>query len=314
MWAESYEGDARDVLALRVGRRSSNCAEVRAKLTPREEARLARARPAVKPDAYKAYLMGRSHWVLRTAEGLKKAAEYFREAIDKDPTYAPAYVGLADVAVCRVGVLRRPRRLPAKQRCWRASRWKSMRRGGVRRTGMGHPPLRLRLRGCREGVSARDRSLSGLCLRPYVVRSLPRLHGSAGRRSRGEPTSAPTRSTLADSACLLRGGDLVPPRWDRCIDQCRSALEINPASSVVHWMLANALQSNGSHDEAICERQRIVDAAPGTVMFLAELGSSYAAAGMRSDALASSINSRASRSQIRHGVLDGLDPTGTQRS
>jgi tetratricopeptide (TPR) repeat protein len=73
--------------------------------------------------------------------------------------------------------------------------------------------------------------------------------------------------------------------WDRCIDQCGSALEINPNYSGVRWMLANALQCKGSHDEAIRERQRVVDAAPGSVMFLAELGGSYAAAGMRSEAL-----------------------------
>jgi len=50
-------------------------------------------------------------------------------------------------------------------------------------------------------------------------------------------------------------------------------------------MLANALQSKGSHEEPIRERQGVVEAAPGNVMFLAELGSSYAAAGTRSEAL-----------------------------
>jgi tetratricopeptide (TPR) repeat protein len=50
-------------------------------------------------------------------------------------------------------------------------------------------------------------------------------------------------------------------------------------------MLANALQSKGSHEEAIRERQRVLDAAPGNVLFLAALGGSYAAAGMRSEAI-----------------------------
>ena len=50
-------------------------------------------------------------------------------------------------------------------------------------------------------------------------------------------------------------------------------------------MLANALQLKGSHDEAIRERRRVVDRSARSVMFLAELGSSYAAAGMRSEAL-----------------------------
>lgn len=73
--------------------------------------------------------------------------------------------------------------------------------------------------------------------------------------------------------------------WDRCIEHCRSALEINRDYSGVRWIMANALQSKGSHEEAIRERQRLVAAAPGSVLFLADLGSSYAAAGMRSEAL-----------------------------
>src|SRR5207249_4618518 len=73
--------------------------------------------------------------------------------------------------------------------------------------------------------------------------------------------------------------------WDRCIDHCRRALDINPDHVGVRWLLANTLQTKGSHEEAIRERQRVVDAAPGSVMFLAQLGVSYAAAGMRSEAL-----------------------------
>jgi len=73
--------------------------------------------------------------------------------------------------------------------------------------------------------------------------------------------------------------------WDRCIDHCRKALDINPNYAGVRWMLASALQGKGSHEEAIRERQRVVDAAPGSVMSLAELGDSYAAAGMRREAL-----------------------------
>src|SRR4030095_13905525 len=93
-----------------------------------------------------------------------------------------------------------------------------------------------------------------------------------------DPLSPATNTCYEASLWLLRD-------WDGCIDHCRSALEVNPGYSNVRWMLANALQSKGSHEEAIHERQRNVDAAPGSVMFLAELGSSYAAAGMRSEAL-----------------------------
>jgi DNA-binding winged helix-turn-helix (wHTH) protein/Flp pilus assembly protein TadD/TolB-like protein len=46
--------------------------------------------------AYQLYLRGRYFWNRRTVDGLRKSAEYFRQAIDADPNYAPAYAGLAD--------------------------------------------------------------------------------------------------------------------------------------------------------------------------------------------------------------------------
>jgi TolB-like protein/Tfp pilus assembly protein PilF len=48
------------------------------------------------PEAFRAYLKGRYYWNKYTKEGLEKANECFREAIDIDPTYALAYAGMAD--------------------------------------------------------------------------------------------------------------------------------------------------------------------------------------------------------------------------
>src|SRR6185295_17176346 len=45
---------------------------------------------------YHLYLKGRFHWAKRTAEGLNRAIQYFREAIEGDPVYALAYAGLAE--------------------------------------------------------------------------------------------------------------------------------------------------------------------------------------------------------------------------
>jgi tetratricopeptide (TPR) repeat protein len=48
------------------------------------------------PEAYQLYLKGRYYWEKRTPETLDKARDYFNQAIEKDPNYALAYVGLAD--------------------------------------------------------------------------------------------------------------------------------------------------------------------------------------------------------------------------
>ena len=68
--------------------------EIRVTVTPQDQARLTAARP-VNPEAYDAYLKGRYFWNRWGYRLLEKAVEHFQRAIDKDPTYAPAYAGLA---------------------------------------------------------------------------------------------------------------------------------------------------------------------------------------------------------------------------
>jgi TolB-like protein/Tfp pilus assembly protein PilF len=95
LWAETYEKDMRDVLALQSAVAGDIARAIRVKVSSPEKARLAQFRP-VNPEAYQDYLRGRYFWNNRTADGLKRAREYFRQAIAKDPTYAPAHSGLAD--------------------------------------------------------------------------------------------------------------------------------------------------------------------------------------------------------------------------
>jgi TolB-like protein len=95
LWAQSYERELQDVLALQSEVAQAIANEIKTKVTPQERARLAQARP-VSPDAHEAYLKGRYFWNLRTEDGLKESIEYFQQATEKDPGYALAFAGLAD--------------------------------------------------------------------------------------------------------------------------------------------------------------------------------------------------------------------------
>ncbi|MCK4546377.1 MAG: protein kinase [Candidatus Eisenbacteria sp.] len=95
LWAESYDRDLRNILSLQKEVARTIAREIRIALTPEEERRLASAE-TVDSEAYKLYLKGRHHWNKRAEEEIRQSIEYFRQAIDRDPTYALAYAGLAD--------------------------------------------------------------------------------------------------------------------------------------------------------------------------------------------------------------------------
>ena len=95
IWAQSFEGDVRDTLALQNSVARAIAEQIGAAVNQKEQAALQNPK-AVNPAAYEAYLKGRYFWNKRTRDGLKKAIEYFDHAIEKDPNFAKAYSGLAD--------------------------------------------------------------------------------------------------------------------------------------------------------------------------------------------------------------------------
>jgi len=77
----------------------------------------------------------------------------------------------------------------------------------------------------------------------------------------------------------------ISRQWDRAIEVCRAGFELDPNSVPLSYCLAHAYQGKGAYDDAICERQRTVDLSGGAPFFIAELGSTHAAAGARTEAI-----------------------------
>ena len=94
LWARSYERDLKDVFALQDDVARDIAEEIRVKLTPQERTRFARARP-VDPEAYEAGLKGRYYYEKLSIPGFQESLKYYQQAVGRDRTYAPAYVGLA---------------------------------------------------------------------------------------------------------------------------------------------------------------------------------------------------------------------------
>ncbi len=94
LWAHTYERDQEDVLKLQAEVASAIATEMEIAVTPREQTRLNSA-PLVIPAAHEAYLKGRYYWNMGTEPDWGKARQYFEQAAQIDPSYAPAYAGLA---------------------------------------------------------------------------------------------------------------------------------------------------------------------------------------------------------------------------
>src|SRR5262249_6828406 len=100
LWAESYERDVRDVLALQGEVARDIATQISVKLTSDAQKRLSNPQ-TIDPAAYEDYLRGRYFFERWNADGRGKALDYFRHAIAKDQRFAAAYAGLADTLTMR---------------------------------------------------------------------------------------------------------------------------------------------------------------------------------------------------------------------
>jgi TolB-like protein/DNA-binding winged helix-turn-helix (wHTH) protein len=94
LWAQNYEGDMRDVLGLQSRVASAVAEQIRVKVTAHEQAKLTGAQE-VDPEAYEALLKGNYFFRQNSPETTQKSLQYFQKAVEIDPKFAPAYVGIA---------------------------------------------------------------------------------------------------------------------------------------------------------------------------------------------------------------------------
>src|SRR6201987_684728 len=95
LWGEQDNRRLADAVSVQQEIATAVSGNLRLQLTSEEKTRLNKS-SATNPEAYQLYLKGRYHANQTTAAELKKSIDYFQQAIDKDPGYAPAYAGLAD--------------------------------------------------------------------------------------------------------------------------------------------------------------------------------------------------------------------------
>jgi TolB-like protein/Tfp pilus assembly protein PilF len=96
LWSQQYNRKQTDLVTLQSDIARDVSSKLKSKLSGADVAKVEKNYTA-NPEAYQLYLKGRFHWNKRTGQDLKKAVEYFNQAIAVDPNYALGYAGLADV-------------------------------------------------------------------------------------------------------------------------------------------------------------------------------------------------------------------------
>ena len=284
-WSETYDRELRDALSLESEVAQAIARKVEVTITGEEEARLAAAR-SVSPEVYESYLKGR-YGMSNSRAQIEESIAYFEEAIRKDATFAPAYVGLAS-AYDNLGLV-----------------------------FIGVPPGEVRPK----VVSAAKRALE---LDPQLAEAHLLLadvyqkqwHWSAAeaeykRALELKPNSPAAHFGLADwllcqnraeeaLAWIQRARELDPlaanesgigkilfyaHRYDEAIHELRDGLALRPDDAMALWYLGFALTAKGEPDEAIPVLEKalaVSDRSPGVIGVLVR---AYAHAGRRSDAL-----------------------------
>jgi serine/threonine-protein kinase len=282
LWAQSYEGDARDVLNLQQDVAKAVADEVKVHLTPQEQSRLSSPQP-VNPAAHEAYLKG-NYLIEGTAEQERKAKEYFEDAIRIDSKYAPAYAGLADYYWSTLDLRPRDAMPKAKENALKALELDPL-------LAQAHYELAaVHFYGDWDWTGAEKEFRRALELNPSDSES-HRFYSiflaALGRKEEAlaEGRKAQNLDPLSLSTQLTAGFVLYFAReYEKSIEQCRRALELDPNSAGAYDCIGSSYLAEGKYTEAITAFQKASDLSNNDHERLAGLGRAYALAGRKSDA------------------------------
>lgn len=279
LWGESYERDLKDVLSVQSEAARAIAKEIQVKLTPDEGKRLAKTR-AVDPEAYDAYLKGRYYWYKFTPEDYEKSLEFYRKAIEKDPTYAQAYAGMAitydamafnDVIPPREGIEREE---AAARKAKELDDTLGEVQFALAQLLVAKWNLRAGEEGYRRAIALSPQDAVIWRFHGVMLRLMGRWEEaiSEGKHAQAlDPLSVETNKALG--ATYYWAG-----RHEEAIRQYLKTLELDPKYASAHDLLADAYARKGMYREAIAEEQKFL-ALSGNEEDAAALGRDFAASG-----------------------------------
>lgn len=287
LWSERYHRKLTDLLAIEeeIAREISEKLRIRLSGEQRKELVRADTRDNL---AYQAYLKGRYHWNKRTESGMRRGADFFGEALERDPIYALAWVGLAD-SYSTLGFYSLlppgeafPRAEAAAQRALDlddtlAEAYTSLaystsiyRHDWERAEGL-----------FRRSLELDDKHPIGHYWYAWHLISRGRLDEAASEMQRAlalDPLSLIINAISGEQAYLR--GDV-----DFAIAQLRRTIALDQNFALAHIWLAPAYRVRGMTEQAIAEAEQGLALTDIKTIALEALASAYATAGQREKAL-----------------------------
>ncbi len=288
LWADTYESQLGDVLALQNRVSSAIVNEIRINLTPEERERLAKA-PAVSPEAYENYLKGLYYWNKRSDENLARAISYFERATSLDSQYALGYAGLSDCyAIISAEIFGT---MPASEAAPKAKA-AAMRALELDPT-MAEAQTSLATvkfnydwdwSGASEGFERAIR-LNPSYATAYQRYSLYLIAMGRVQDSFAQIQKARALDPLSLSINFSLGWRFYMARqYDEAIAQSKDTLEMDPTYELPHLILGQAYEQKGDYARAIPELRRAVDLSHGTPLMVSALAHAYGRSGSRAEA------------------------------
>jgi serine/threonine protein kinase/Flp pilus assembly protein TadD len=285
-WNGTYEGEMQEVLALQSKVAEAIAGEIHVTLTVPDSARMFRNR-RVNLDAYDAYLKGRYQYFSGyTQESTEKAIAYFRQALDLDPSYAPAYAGLANCYWGLSSVYYPPKEVMPK------AKWAALKALALDDSlADAHAMLAL-VRSAYEfnqaGAGNEFKRAIELKSSDAQVHLLYGIHlAEIGRVD--EALSEVEQAQKLDPVSPFLSGYIGVPlflahRYDEAIQRLQPIVELHPDYQHPHSLLALAYEQKGLLAKAIPEMERAYEL-DRDQDGLAQLGHMYAVAGRTADAI-----------------------------
>jgi len=306
-WSAVYDRELRDVLTLQSDVAQSIAQKVEVTITGEERARLTAARP-IAPEVYENYLKGRS--ILDRSysrSGLEESIGYFEEATKRDPTFAPAYVGLAAahsrLGSVFVGAPPEEERAKVVSAARKALELDSQ-------LAEAHVLLADVYQKRWQWSDAETEYKRALELKPNDAAAHLGLASWLSCHGRADEAVAWAKRGRELDPVAVSGGSIgwilfMARRYDEANRELRSALAVEPNDSSALWNLGFVLIGDGKPEEAIpfLEKTALVSSrSPGSIELLAM---AYARAGRRPEALRllSELKQRRQKGYVPAGAL-----------